>query len=209
MNRPRNKQPRPTRDGDSARGGGHRGGHHGGRQQGQGRGNKSWTPGTPQQASGTVPNIQKVVPGAAVFIVLKDDQPTGQETAGIVADVLTKGNHPRGIKVRLQDGQVGRVQRMGTAESTQQDASSGYDATSSSRLPRRDFSHKYTDVRLDEHEYPSELPSRSLADFMPEFRDPTPPPRAAGPTIKCPFCDEFEGDEPAVTHHIDETHLAG
>ncbi|CEJ90124.1 hypothetical protein VHEMI05928 [[Torrubiella] hemipterigena] len=215
MNRPRNKQPRPNRDGDggnSGSRGGHRGGYRGGRGNGQARGNKNWTPGTPQQAAGTVPNIQTVVPGAAVFIILKDDQPTGQETAGIVAQVLTKGNHPRGIKVRLQDGQVGRVQRMGTVDSSQQDASSGYTgAASSSRPPRRDFSHKYTDVRLDEHEYPSELPTRSLADFMPAFRDPSPPPpqAATGPVIKCPFCDEFEGDEPAVTHHIDEAHLAG
>ena len=44
-------------------------------------------------------------------IVLKQDQRTGKLTEGIVKDLLTKSpNHPHGIKVRLTDGQVGRVQ---------------------------------------------------------------------------------------------------
>lgn len=52
-------------------------------------------------------NIQ---PGTEVEIVLKQDQRTGKTTRGIVKDLLTKSaNHPHGIKVRLQDGQVGRV----------------------------------------------------------------------------------------------------
>jgi uncharacterized repeat protein (TIGR03833 family) len=59
-----------------------------------------------------VPTIQQVTPGAPVSIVLKIDQPTGNEVQGIVAELLTQGDHPRGIKVRLQDGRVGRVQRM-------------------------------------------------------------------------------------------------
>jgi uncharacterized repeat protein (TIGR03833 family) len=63
-----------------------------------------------------VPTTQQVIPGASVSIVLKVDQPTGHETQGIVAELLTKGNHPRGIKVRLQDGRVGRVQRMASME---------------------------------------------------------------------------------------------
>lgn len=51
--------------------------------------------------------------GAEVDIVLKKDQPTGKLTHGRVAEILTsKKNHPRGIKVRLEDGQVGRVQRI-------------------------------------------------------------------------------------------------
>jgi uncharacterized repeat protein (TIGR03833 family) len=49
-------------------------------------------------------------PGLEVDIVLKQDQRTGKTTRGIVKDLLTKSpNHPHGIKVRLQDGQVGRV----------------------------------------------------------------------------------------------------
>ncbi|WP_139488811.1 YwbE family protein [Brevibacillus dissolubilis] len=49
-------------------------------------------------------------PGLAVDIVLKADQRTGKTTRGIVKDILTNSpNHPHGIKVRLTDGQVGRV----------------------------------------------------------------------------------------------------
>jgi uncharacterized repeat protein (TIGR03833 family) len=52
-----------------------------------------------------------IKPGQRVAIVLKQDQRTGKRTEGIVADILTKSSsHPRGIKVRLTDGQVGRVQ---------------------------------------------------------------------------------------------------
>lgn len=59
-----------------------------------------------------VPKISAVRPGAAVNIVLKADQPTGRTVSGVVRDVLTRGDHPRGIKVRLADGRVGRVQSM-------------------------------------------------------------------------------------------------
>jgi uncharacterized repeat protein (TIGR03833 family) len=49
--------------------------------------------------------------GAEVDIVLKKDQPTGKLTRGKVKDILTGDSfHPRGCKVRLEDGQVGRVQ---------------------------------------------------------------------------------------------------
>jgi uncharacterized repeat protein (TIGR03833 family) len=51
--------------------------------------------------------------GTEVDIVLKKDQPTGKLTHGKVADILTSsGEHHRGIKVRLEDGQVGRVQKI-------------------------------------------------------------------------------------------------
>lgn len=68
----------------------------------------------------TVPTISQVIPGATVNIVLKADQPTGRTVQGVVKDLLTRGNHPRGIKVRLADGRVGRVQTMasGTASSS-------------------------------------------------------------------------------------------
>jgi len=49
--------------------------------------------------------------GATVDIVLKADQRTGKLTRGVVKDLLTNSQtHTRGIKVRLTDGQVGRVQ---------------------------------------------------------------------------------------------------
>jgi uncharacterized repeat protein (TIGR03833 family) len=54
-----------------------------------------------------------VKPGIQVDIVLKQDQRTGKKTRGIVKDLLTNSpQHPHGIKVRLQDGQVGRVQNI-------------------------------------------------------------------------------------------------
>ena len=52
-------------------------------------------------------------PGIEVEIVLKQDQPTGKLTRGIVQDILTSSSeHHRGIKVRLTNGQVGRVQHI-------------------------------------------------------------------------------------------------
>ena len=59
-----------------------------------------------------VPTTSTVQPGASVSIVLKADQRTGRQVSGIVQDLLTRGNHPRGIKVRLADGRIGRVQQM-------------------------------------------------------------------------------------------------
>jgi uncharacterized repeat protein (TIGR03833 family) len=54
-----------------------------------------------------------IKPGITVLIVLKQDQRTGKLTKGIVKDILTKSsNHPHGIKVRLMDGQVGRVKEI-------------------------------------------------------------------------------------------------
>lgn len=53
---------------------------------------------------------QNIRPGMTVDIVLKQDQPSGTLTRGVVKDILTNSpTHPHGIKVRLQDGQVGRV----------------------------------------------------------------------------------------------------
>jgi uncharacterized repeat protein (TIGR03833 family) len=58
-------------------------------------------------------NRAAINPGIRVKIVLKQDQRTGKLTEGIVKDILTNSpNHPHGIKVRLQDGQVGRVKEI-------------------------------------------------------------------------------------------------
>lgn len=58
-------------------------------------------------------NRSAIKVGQKVAIVLKQDQRTGKRTEGIVKDILTKsGSHPHGIKVRLQDGQVGRVKEI-------------------------------------------------------------------------------------------------
>jgi uncharacterized repeat protein (TIGR03833 family) len=56
-------------------------------------------------------NRKDIHPGQEVDVVLKNDQRTGKRTHGIVKEILTNSSfHPHGIKVRLQSGQVGRVQ---------------------------------------------------------------------------------------------------
>ena len=54
-----------------------------------------------------------IKPGLHVKIVLKEDQRTGKLTEGFVRDILTSAPvHHHGIKVRLEDGQVGRVKEI-------------------------------------------------------------------------------------------------
>ena len=55
-------------------------------------------------------NRKDIYPGLEVDIILKKDQRSGKRTRGIVKDLLTSSAfHSRGIKVRLEDGQIGRV----------------------------------------------------------------------------------------------------
>ena len=55
-------------------------------------------------------NRSDIYPGLEVDIILKKDQRSGKKTIGIVKDLLTSAPyHSRGIKVRLEDGQIGRV----------------------------------------------------------------------------------------------------
>ncbi|RDL37664.1 uncharacterized protein BP5553_05097 [Venustampulla echinocandica] len=131
-----------------------------------------------------VPSIQQVIVGSSVSMVLKVDQVTGREVQGVVAELLTRGNHPRGIKVRLQDGRVGRVQKMISEDQVKRTSAelSGLDwnerssdahggdqstmATSTTTSTRETFSRrKYGDFRTDE---PDEPPSGnlSLADYV-------------------------------------------
>ena len=58
-------------------------------------------------------NRKDIHAGQRVEIVLKMDQRTGNRTVGVVKDVLTSAaHHPHGIKVRLEDGRIGRVQEI-------------------------------------------------------------------------------------------------
>lgn len=51
--------------------------------------------------------------GLNVAIVLKEDQKSGKLTNGVVKEILTNSsNHPHGIKVRLETGEVGRVKNI-------------------------------------------------------------------------------------------------
>jgi uncharacterized repeat protein (TIGR03833 family) len=58
-------------------------------------------------------NRFNIKPGMKVSIVLKEDQRAGKLTEGIVKDILThSSDHPYGIKVRLESGQIGRVKQI-------------------------------------------------------------------------------------------------
>jgi uncharacterized repeat protein (TIGR03833 family) len=175
-------------------------------------------PRPPRAYTASVPSIQQVTSGASVSIVLKQDQPTGREVQGVVQDLLTRGNHPRGIKVRLTDGRVGRVQRMANDQTPpQQPAAQQQQQQPSGFIVRREGRQAptYTDIRNDD--YPSLPPPRTLSDFLPETNprdrntdvaeEQSEPVIFVSATVKCPICQTFEGDEAAVTHHV-EGHLA-
>ena len=195
------------------------------RGRGRGRGRGGFRSGR-ENAIGTVPNIQQVVPGAFVSLVLKADQPTGREVQGVVADVLTNGNHPRGIKVRLVDGRVGRVQRM-VSEETARAGSEGMsglgrngEVAGGGGAAVGRFASRYHDVREDEEALPPA--GYSLEAFLPvghPLNQTAPPgsgslrmspaansmhPTEGSATQVCPVCGEFEGDEMAVSHHVAE-----
>ncbi len=58
-------------------------------------------------------NRKDIKIGSEVYIILKKDQRTGKKSKGIVKELLTRSSsHPHGIKVRLEDGRVGRVQEI-------------------------------------------------------------------------------------------------
>jgi uncharacterized repeat protein (TIGR03833 family) len=58
-------------------------------------------------------NRNDVAPGSRVRVIRKEDQGSGAMTDGVVRDILTKSAfHPRGIKVRLTTGIVGRVKEI-------------------------------------------------------------------------------------------------
>jgi len=58
-------------------------------------------------------NKNNITKGLQVSIVQKQHQTTGKLTEGIVQDILTNSqNHPHGIKVRLETGEVGRVKEI-------------------------------------------------------------------------------------------------
>ena len=58
-------------------------------------------------------NLNNITVGQKVKVVQKQDQRSGKLTEGIVARILTNSaNHPHGIKVKLEDGVVGRVKEI-------------------------------------------------------------------------------------------------
>ncbi|KAL2845688.1 hypothetical protein BJY01DRAFT_177579 [Aspergillus pseudoustus] len=160
-----------------------------------------------------VPTTNDVIPGASVNIVLKADQPTGRTVAGTVATLLTRGNHPRGIKVRLTDGRVGRVQSMESATTPGGGGDEGFSQTAT--VPTGRTSRRAAPAQ--------ELPSQEIGldayITKPRRRggkggnhgsgqqpslggDREERPALPSEVVACPVCGDFEGDEAAVAHHV-------
>jgi uncharacterized repeat protein (TIGR03833 family) len=168
---------------------------------------------------------------------LKIDQPTGNEVQGIVSELLTRGNHPRGIKVRLQDGRVGRVQRIVSLETVEAGAEGmsglgrngeiGGGSNEGVQVASAGFTgQRYGDYRVESlDEPPSDLANLSLADYVVVKSKKKGKSKKVGQeeqseavqnepaeelslakiaTSTCPVCGEFEGDEAAVAHHVNE-----
>ncbi|KKA26092.1 hypothetical protein TD95_003542 [Thielaviopsis punctulata] len=171
----------------------------------------------------SVPKTSSVIKGAAVNIVLKADQPTGRTVAGIVLDVLTRGNHPRGIKVRLTDGRVGRVKSMATDAQVRGDEPptpaepgdfgrrrfhDGAGAAAAVRHIGQQQEAPTSEIGLDAYIRPAKKQGRrsgALArDVSGESSQNTPLPttQPSIQTAKCPVCLDFEGDEQAIMHHV-------
>ena len=169
-----------------------------------------------------VPGIGAVIRGAGVNIVLKADQRTGRTVSGRVQDVLTKGNHPRGIKVRLTDGRVGRVQTMigpGQQQPPQEGQSGDTSLSENMAVPsgsgggrgpaRRH--HPYQDVReeelpaqtigLDAYIKTAKVKKRATKPQEQTGQEPTGRQESVE-LVKCPVCGDFEGDAAAVEHHV-------
>ncbi|GJC78185.1 uncharacterized protein ColLi_01023 [Colletotrichum liriopes] len=166
-----------------------------------------------------VPTIATVVRGASVNIVLKADQPTGRTVSGTVQDVLTRGNHPRGIKVRLTDGRVGRVQshvgaQPSSSVSEQEPAVVGVGSAGfgDSRPPRRGYGRRQeaeadlppSQVGLEAYIRPAKQKNggRGRPNAAPSIDTEETAPRATSEVVTCPVCGDFEGDAAAVEHHV-------
>ena len=98
-----------------------------------------------------VPRMSQLRTGLPVNIVLKADQPSGKLTTGCIADILTRGDHPRGIKVRLTTGQVGRVQNISAGASNSQPASLSGNAEASDATLSQNMSNVLHNQRPPQH----------------------------------------------------------
>ncbi|KAJ5609627.1 hypothetical protein N7528_010194 [Penicillium herquei] len=175
-----------------------------------------------------VPPSRSINPGTPVNIILKADQPTGRTVSGTVSDVLTRGDHPRGVKVRLTDGRVGRVQSLGSSEEssgpTQEEINErgkGIQLRAEGGDPsgrRNRFTAR--DMRLDgPEEPPAEVMGLDMYIRPPKGKkrgaktqtqqnatdnrdDSSGTPQKTAETVSCPVCGTFQGDEAAVAHHV-------
>lgn len=205
-----------------------------GRGRGQGRGrNNTHGRGSPHARGDypTVPSHSSIHPSTPVSIILKADQPTGHRVHGIVSDILTRGDHPRGVKVRLRDGRVGRVQalcslatgeegervaggpgaglgRDGEGGSVGRGGAGGSARMVGGRIER--------DIREnDEYFYDEERRKEEVSGGWLAALEEADRRHAGGNTnsggnvggavevARCPVCGDFQGDERAVAFHVE------
>lgn len=184
-------------------------------------------PPRPRPAYISVPPIRAIHPGGGVSIVLKEDQQSGHQVKGIVAELLTRGDHPRGVKVRLRDGRVGRVQGLvSEAEGIQGEGIVGGPEANLGRNGegaaggRRRGGRIERDIRQDdEYLYENRAASQgqdlglfaALEEADRRHQQGRVEPVAHSPPSEelavCPVCYKFEGDEASVAHHV-EQHFA-
>ncbi|KAF6801025.1 MFS multidrug transporter [Colletotrichum sojae] len=162
-----------------------------------------------------VPSTATVVRGASVNIVLKADQPTGRTVAGTVQDVLTRGNHPRGIKVRLTDGRVGRVQSHAGAQPAgastieqPQEFTGAAVGFGDRRPPRRGQGREQeadlpsSQVELEAYIRPAKQQKNGRRGRNAGGNVAEQPVNSTSEVVTCPVCRDFEGDAAAVEHHV-------
>ncbi|EPQ67124.1 hypothetical protein BGT96224_968 [Blumeria graminis f. sp. tritici 96224] len=177
----------------------------------------------------TVPTSQQVCIGTSVSIVLKEDQSTGRQVQGLVKEILTRRDHPRGIKVRLQDGRVGRVQVImikpardslaGTVDESPKNLDFNSISTVNRARPRQS---QVSDFRIDGFDEPRHV-TASLDDYMVvKKKGKQKKPRQNSSRCEdqehgsskeaqytpgdeapsCPVCGNFNGDDAALMHHV-------
>ncbi|OAL52961.1 hypothetical protein IQ07DRAFT_503996 [Pyrenochaeta sp. DS3sAY3a] len=232
-----NRQPRPNDD--STRGRGTSTPRGLGRGRGRPRGQGTFAP-RPRHADPDLPRVpahSSITPGSGVSIILKEDQASGHQVRGIVAELLTRGDHPRGVKVRLRDGRVGRVQRLvsegeglageavvGGAEAGLGRNGEGGGGGGGARgggyagRGRGRGGRIERDVREEDgYLYDKGRAGAGVVDAgyfaaleEADRRHEEGKGGMAGlqsEVVKCPVCGTFEGDERAVAHHV-EGHFA-
>ncbi|KAJ5953408.1 hypothetical protein N7454_000304 [Penicillium verhagenii] len=176
-----------------------------------------------------VPPSRSINHGTPVNIVLKADQPTGRTVPGTVGELLSRGDHPRGVKVRLTDGRVGRVQSLRgidelsdpTYEEVKRMAEGVPKRTEGCDTIGRRSHFTTSDMRLDCGEEPTSEPigldmyirppkgKKQVKKTQPNLEemdggvaDTATAPRTAAASALCPICGVFEGDEAAVSYHV-------
>ena len=143
--------------------------------------------------------------------------------SGTVKDVLTRGDHHRGIKVRLVDGRIGRVQTLAASDgqSSEEAAEAGVPPESETSFTPRGRRGQHRGQNRSEPEEPpaqqigldayvkqkkprGKGARRSATEEAPEptSNEATTSSAENSEMVTCPVCGSFTGDEAAVAHHV-------